>query len=364
MGKIYNSHGNQLYPALDTDGLSDLLPGRTLIWHDEFMGTKLDSNKWDSLQGKGTYNPNMSYVADIRKVCIISDGLTFRCIKDYPNPSSGFEYSAAFIHTNNLFEFRYGRIEAKMRFPSESPHHTTIWTLGACYERICNGEFEPWTQDIGVLAPSCGEIDIAEYDNGTVGARMHWSSAGFDTGGGYYTTGGNVASLVNDPTEWHIYACEWTESSITFYVDGVQKGTWNISNATVNGWNPFNIPHFLILDNIVCLSGSVPNWEVADTNVAWVRVYAPVGVTAPIEETGISIPASASLAVGERHWLGTPTFTPSNPSDMTVKWLSHNEDIVTCYGGMLIGVSAGTTYVQATSKRGFTALCKVTVTAS
>jgi uncharacterized protein YjdB len=92
-----------------------------------------------------------------------------------------------------------------------------------------------------------------------------------------------------------------------------------------------------------------------------VRVYAPVGVTEYVTETAISIPETASIAVGDRHWLGTPVFTPENPSDMTIRWESGNEDIVTCYGGMLIGVSAGTTIVKATSKHGCTAFCKVTV---
>jgi uncharacterized protein YjdB len=106
--------------------------------------------------------------------------------------------------------------------------------------------------------------------------------------------------------------------------------------------------------------GNTPTWDVAQTDVAWVRVYAPTSVTEYIAETGISIDATASISVGERKWL-EPSFTPSNPSDMTLKWLSHNEEIVTCYGGMLIGVASGTTYVQCTTKHGYTALCKVTV---
>ena len=209
-----------------------------------------------------------------------------------------------------------------------------------------------------MLFPSCGEIDIAEYDNGTVGAVMHWSQSGFDTE--TYTSGGSVASLTETPTDWHIYSCEWTDSAITFYVDGVQKGTWSTSNGAVDGWNPFVHPHFLVLNCVPFLSGT-PSWDVAETLVKWVRVYAPVGVTEYITETAISIPASLSITVGERSWLGTPVFTPANPSDMTIKWESMNPDICTCYGGMVIGVSEGTTFVKATSKHGCYSLCKVTV---
>ena len=127
----------------------------------------------------------------------------------------------------------------------------------------------------------------------------------------------------------------------------------------MNGWNPFQHPHYLILNCIVALSGT-PEWEIAETNVKWVRVYAPVGVTERVVETAISIPASASIAVNERHYL-EPTFTPANPSDMTLKWESYNPDIATCYGGMVIGVSAGTAIIKVTTRHNCVAFCKVTV---
>ena len=352
---VYDIEGKAICDCGEHKQLEDLIPNRLLVWHDEF-DNPLDGKKWANIWGAGVSNPNMAYAKDIAKVANAGSGLQYRAIKD--NPADGFNYSSAYLWTKNLFEFMYGRIEAKIRFPSATPHHSTFWTLGSNSDRKVTGEFTPWDGDVGVKFPSCGEIDIAEYDNGSVGARTHWSSGGFDTTS-VYQTGGNIASLVNNPSEWHIYSCEWTATTITFFVDGVQKGSWNTANAVANGWNPFNHPHYIILNCVVATSGT-PSWDVAQTEVKWVRVYAPVGVTEFIEETGISIDSTASITVGQRKWLA-PTFTPANPSDMTLNWMSHNDDIVTCYGGMLIGVSAGTTYVQCTTKHGYTALCKVTV---
>lgn len=348
---VYDINGNPLIDDDSTSCLEDLLPGRLLIWHDEFNKPEIDETKWMHIYSK-------DYAKDLRLVTETGNGLTYRTIKDY-RPNSGQAYSSPELMTNGLFEFMYGRIEAKIKFPSNNPYHSTFWTLGANFERLSVQEGQTYDETKGVLFPSCGEIDIAECDNATVGARTHWSSGGFDTTSAYQT-GGNISTLTATPTEWHIYSCEWTDSSITFYVDGVQKGTWNTSNATVNGWNPFNHPHFIILNCIPAVSGT-PSWDIAQTQVKWVRVYAPSNVTEKIVETEISIPSAKSISVGERSWLGTPTFTPPNPSDMTVEWLSHNDDIVTCYGGMLIGVSVGTTYVQAKSKHGYVSLCKVTV---
>lgn len=354
---VYDIDGNNLLEYDSPDGLGDLLQNRVLIWHDEFKGVRLDSSKWHHQMGRTSSNEYAVYAEDADKVISVHDGLTYRCIKDNPYPESGITHRAAYISTSGIFEFMYGRIEAKIKFPNNTAHHTTFWTLGANNHSMGTDETSLRDGSKGVKFPSCGEIDIAEFENNVVGGRMHWASDGFD--GTTYASGGNVQNLTNTPNEWHIYAAEWTSTNIEFFVDGVSKGSWDISNATVDGWNPFNHPHYIILNCIAALTGT-PTWDVAETNVQWVRVYAPAG-SQKVVETGISIPATASISVGERHWLGTPTFTPANPSDMTVKWKSHNEDIVTCYGGMLIGVSAGATYVQAKSKHGYTALCKVTV---
>lgn len=352
MGTVYDIDGTVV--VTDGENLEDLLPDRLLIWHDEFLESVIDKTKWKNVYGdyRG-YNWNSE---DIMRNISSGDGMSFWTAKDYPKQFTDF--SGAYISTNNLFEFRYGRIEAKMRFPSATPHHTTFWTLGACGEVISTGDDTRYDQSKGVKFPSCGEIDIAEYDNGTVGARMHWDSNGFDHDNGY-ASGGNVASLTSTPSDWHIYSCEWTESAITFYVDGVQKGTWNTSNAKVGDWNPFQIPHYLVLDCISALSGAI-NWDIAKTDCKWVRVYAPVGVTEYIKETAISIPETASISVGQRYYLGQ-TFTPANPSDMTLKWESYNPDIATCYGGMVIGVSAGTAIIKVTTRHNCVAFCKVTV---
>lgn len=350
---FYDIDGNLIKFDDSLSDLDDLQENRLLIWHDEFNKPTLDETKWSNVYGNYRgYNWNSK---DMMRNVASGKGMSFWTAKDYPNSVSNF--SGAYICTREKFEFLYGRIEAKMRFPSASPHHTTFWTLGACGAVVSTGEESLYNSEIGVKFPSCGEIDIAEFDNGTAGARMHWSNQGFDTD--QYSSGGNVATLTGTPTAWHIYACEWTADKIVFFVDGVQKGTWNTSNATVNGWNPFNHPHYLIFDCISALSGTI-NWDLAKTDVAWVRVYAPEDVTEYIEETAISIPSTLSISVGDRSWL-EPTFTPVNPSDMTLKWLSGNEEICTCYGGMVIGVSAGTTMVSVKTKHGLTAFCKVTV---
>lgn len=353
MANVYDVNGNPIITG--QKDLDDLLPDRLLIWHDEFDSPVLDPLKWNNIYGN--YRNFCWNSKDIMRNISSGDGMSYWAAKDYPNSVSNF--SGAYIHTNNLFEFRYGRIEAKMRFPDVLRHHTTFWTLGACGEFVSTSETTTY-EDKGVYFPSCGEIDMAEFESGDVGARTHWAQGGFDTQS-TARQGGNINSMTGTPTQWHIYSCEWTETAITFYLDGVQKSTFSVADATVNGWNPFLIPHYLIFNCVSSITdrGNI-TWDEAKTDVAWVRVYAPVGVTNYIEETAISIPSEISISVSERSYLA-PTFTPENPSDMTIKWESGNTGICTVYGGMVTGVSAGTTIVTAKTKHGLVAYCKVTV---
>lgn len=356
---VYDIDGNQLSQAYDADGnellsgLDDLLPGRLLIWHDEFDGSAVDSEKWGHLFGYYNANRYYMYENDLAHNAYCEDSvLHINNIKDSTMPNT--QWTGAFIHTNNLFEFRYGMIEAKMKFPTNTNvYHSTFWTLGANYQRISNANTQG-DETAGVLASTCGEIDIAEGDNGTVTTTKHWATPSTNA----HQSGGH-GSLTTDSANWHIYGCEWTEDTIKIYVDRVLKNTWNVASATTEGFNAFRLPHFLMLNQNPALNGTQTQTEL-ETLVDWVRVYAPVGVAEYITETAISIESAVNLSVGETHLL-TGTFTPVNPSDMTTNWSSSNESVAVCYGGKVTAIGSGTTTITVTTKHGCTATCVVTV---
>lgn len=343
----YNKNGTQIYP------LDDLVQGRALIWHDEFDGSSLNLNKWNKYYGLSANNT--IYPLDNSQVVNVANGLLdFRSIKNYPY--SNADYTSAYIHTRDRFEFRYGLIEAKIKFSSESVYHATLWTLGANSYRLCKGEDVAWDGSVGMNFPSCGEIDIAEaWNNTKVTSVTHWATAKDGT----TTQSSTERTATNDPDEWHIYGCEWTDTTITFYCDRVSKGSWTISNATVNGYNPFILSHYLIFNCIPQLNNTATGNDIKHY-CDWIRVYAPAGETLT-EETSISLNAQTmSLSVNGIDFL-TPTFTPSYVSDMTVLWHSSNENVCTCYGGKIIAKGTGTATVTATSKKGYVATCTVTV---
>ena len=362
LSTIYNANADELDYAYDVNGLEvfskspdlpDIVEGRTLIWHDEFDGNTLDNSKWNKYWGLSSYNT--IYPLDNSEVAKVSDGqLDFSSIKNYPY--SNADYSSAYIHTRERFEFRYGLIEAKIKFSSESIYHATLWTLGANSYRLCTNEDVAWDSTVGMNFPSCGEIDIAEaYDNSKVEACTHWS----DRKDGTAYNSSTVRRLTSDPDEWHIYGCEWTDTTISFYCDRVLIGSWNISNAITNGYNPFTLPHYLIFNCLPKLNGT-PTGNDVHHYCQWVRVYAPVGETLT-EATAISLDQSTmNLSVGEIGYL-TQTFTPSYVSDMTTFWTTSDPSVCTCYGGKIIAKGSGSAIVTATSKNGYSASCTVTV---
>ena len=98
-----------------------------------------------------------------------------------------------------------------------------------------------------------------------------------------------------------------------------------------------------------------------ETQVAWVRVYAPEGVTEIIPDTALTLDsASLSMIIGDTHLL-TGHFTPSNPTDMTLTWVSSNPSVAIVYGGKVTALASGTATITATTQNGHTATCSVNV---
>ena len=89
------------------------------------------------------------------------------------------------------------------------------------------------------------------------------------------------------------------------------------------------------------------------------RIYAQ---WTPIKVTGISIPGTQTLTIGESRTL-TATVTPSNALNKNVTWKSSNTSVVTVTNGTIKGVKEGTATVTATANDGssVSASCTVTV---
>lgn len=123
--------------------------------------------------------------------------------------------------------------------------------------------------------PRCGEIDILEAINNEKNktyATLHW----YNTSEKKQADHGNGGKYVNDRTQYHLYAMNWTSTKIEIYVDNVKTFEMGIDGG--NGLEAFQKPHFFILN--VAVGGNWPGFTIAESFpqtmlVDYIRVYKP-----------------------------------------------------------------------------------------
>jgi beta-glucanase (GH16 family) len=237
-----------------------------LIWSDEFNGTSVDGSKWNIDNGNpGVNNEKEYYQPD--NVSVSGGNLIITARNQYV---AGQPYTSGKLTTAGKYQPTYGRIEARIKLPGFQGSWPAFWMLGA---------------NIGnVNWPACGEIDIMEQvnTNWDILGTMHW-----DAGSGHVQYGNSTTA---DPTQFHVYAVEWDNSSIRWYVDNTLYSTGNIA-GNVNNTGAFHNPFFIILN--LAVAGDLPGQSVntsalpASMYVDYVRVYAASAGTSqpPIGQT-------------------------------------------------------------------------------
>jgi beta-glucanase (GH16 family) len=225
----------------------------TLIWSDEFDTGTLDGSKWSSsIGGWGWGNNELQYYTAGDNLSFSNDELVIEAREEQFNSNA---YTSGKIITKNLFEVRYGKVEARIKFPSGQGLWPAFWMLGANIDQVS------W--------PFCGEIDVMEHVNNEqeIHGTAHWQDVNY----AYY---GGSQSI--DVSQYHIYTVEWDSAIINWYVDGTQFHAMSIANG-VNGTSEFHGPFYLLLN--LAVGGNWPGSPNASTNfpatlhVDYVRVY-------------------------------------------------------------------------------------------
>ncbi len=231
-----------------------------LIWSDEFSGSSLNTGNWSYEFGNGGWGNNeWQYYTNASENIEVSNGVLK--ITARHEGTGATEYTSARIITKGLFEFEYGKVEARMKLPLGQGLWPAFWTLGANIDEVS------W--------PECGEIDIMEHVSNeymTHGA-VHWENNGHSyTGNGVNT----------DPTQFHVYGIVWEDNMIRWYLDGVQFFQFSIQAAN-NTDDAFRHPMFLLLN--MAIGGNWPGYPDATTPfpssmlVDYVRVYQPATIS-------------------------------------------------------------------------------------
>lgn len=207
-----------------------------LVWSDEFNYTGLpDPSKWGYDTGNGGFGNNelQNYtVSRLENARVENGNLIIEARRDWHD---GIEYSSARMVTRNKGDWLYGRVEVRAKLPTAGRGTwPAIWMLPTDWE------YGGW--------PKSGEIDIMEnvgYDPNIVHGTVHTEAYN-------HTKNTQLAGKVekfNYASEFHIYAINWTEDKIDFFIDDELYFT-HVNHGGFEEW-PFDKRFHLILNMAV-----------------------------------------------------------------------------------------------------------------
>ena len=271
----------------------------SLVWSDEFDEDTVNPAKWGYMLGDGTLygetrgwgnNEKQFYTEDAVNSGITLDpeGNSVLYIDATATPNGPTDYASAKLTTEDLFEFRFGRVEARIKLPETQGIWPAFWMLGANKPEI------GW--------PGSGEIDIMEMLGNapqTVYGTLHYVNEDNEL-----RSSGDSKSLVQGKysDDYHIYAIEWTPEKITWFVDNEQYHQVTIAEDM----KEFLREHYFILN--LAVGGYWPGYPDESTllpqrlAVDYVRVYEDKMLVAPeapnldFQEETMGLDGSVALA--------------------------------------------------------------------
>ena len=230
-----------------------------IVWSDEFNGDVIDSSMWTyDVGGGGFGNGQFEYDTARHENSYTTNGNLV--IEARAESYLGNPFTSARMLTQGRFAYKYGDLEARVKLPNTANGlWPAFWMMGN------NAGAIDW--------PGCGEVDILEMgskDGITQGiqqklidAAVHFSNA--TNGYSNYVTW--LIASTDLTQDYHLYKMSWTPTTISFYLDGAQYGSFDI---TANYLSEFHQPMFPIM-----------NIAVGGYNPSYTGVYSPGGVTAP-----------------------------------------------------------------------------------
>jgi YVTN family beta-propeller protein/VCBS repeat-containing protein len=149
-----------------------------------------------------------------------------------------WNYSSAWVDTQDNFEFTYGTISARVDLPAAQGLHPTFWLVGSDFDQI------GW--------PQAGEIDILDQFNDAThaGSGLH--------GPGYYEV---VTQAPIDVTDgFHTFWAKWEPNKITTGVDDITYAVYTPDSLPPGTpWTFNDRSMYVILDLAVGGVGGPPD---------------------------------------------------------------------------------------------------------
>ncbi|GAA4633299.1 hypothetical protein GCM10023114_18650 [Mycolicibacterium sediminis] len=185
--------------------------------------------------------------------------LVIRAIKEpVVVPGYGtFDYSSAYLTTQDKLEFTYGTVSARIKFPAQQGVLPAFWMLGSDIQSV------GW--------PTGGELDIMEVTPGMSGSSIHSAAGSYSVG--------TTQQLAGD---FHEYWMRWEPNKITTGIDGTTLATFTPDSLPPGAPWTFNDRSMYVILNVAVGSPfgqpDATTQFPADMVVDWFR-YQPLATT-------------------------------------------------------------------------------------
>jgi predicted GH43/DUF377 family glycosyl hydrolase len=175
------------------------LAGYKLVWHDEFDGKTVNTNDWNYRTGErfwSTQRPENVSVAD---------GKLRLALKK--EKFANTDYTAGGLISKR--EFKFGYYEARLKMPHGKGWHTSFWMMR-------NGDDREQELDV------CEQDSINPNDYST---NVHGYKPAPKAQGARHIATPDLSA------DFHVWACEFTPTTVRYYFDGKVVDTRGVTNV-------------------------------------------------------------------------------------------------------------------------------------
>jgi beta-glucanase (GH16 family) len=243
-------------PSLPNSGFDSptTYEGYTLIWSDEFNGDTLDNTKWDFHLGDGCpalcnwgNNEEQYFTNSQSNISLTNGNLIITAVDEF---RSGKNYTSSRIHTDEKFEFQYGRVDIRASMPSARGTWVALFMFNKDYTIL----------DPDAFWPSGGEIDIMEYLGEAPDNILGTAHFGTDFPTSWFFESENFAARdgISFDEAYYVYSIVWEADLITWMVNDIPYHSINTQTTSALGQPyPFNDAFYFVF--ALSVGGNLPS---------------------------------------------------------------------------------------------------------
>lgn len=249
----------------------------TKVWGDEFNTEKMDTKRWQyHPRYSSTWNRFIAQTTVGRKFVNRFENGYYNsyCVKASDELSKeNTDMVSGAIYSAGKFTFHYGKAEARIKTRPHVGNFPAFWLMPA------NNAEGDW--------PRSGEIDIWEQidTSNQAHSTVHSAWTSKTLGNPSKASPRSTNAYNCDAAEWHVYAVEWDEEELRFYVDGVHTFTYANQHYSSGDYTekltwPFYKDFYIILNQSVGNGSWAKNPDLDFeylTQFDYVRVYKKKG---------------------------------------------------------------------------------------